>query len=256
MKRERLGFRGKLEAKAAADVLPGTFSGYGAIFNESHPTSSWQLPPDWTDTIKPGAFQAALEEDKANGVMPAMCLQHDVYDLPIGKWLSMTEDARGLLSEGIVATDTTMGGDVYKLMKMGALDGLSIGFIVNRFELDQKAKQRAILEVDLLETSIVTIPAIDTARVTDVKAARVVTEALSSPRSFEKLLQRELGLSRSMAQRLMADGYKAMLVQRDADEDPEPALRDAGGDGGKNDEEKELAKAMEALAAQLRSLAA
>jgi hypothetical protein len=52
--------RGRLELKKAEAGAQedGTLTGLGALFNETHPTSSWQLmwDGDWMDTIAKGAF--------------------------------------------------------------------------------------------------------------------------------------------------------------------------------------------------------
>ena len=77
---------GRLEVKKMAPgAADGAFSGYGALFDELHPTSSWQVPSDWMDTVKPGAFTRTLAEHAARGTRPAMLFQHDMDD-PIGVW--------------------------------------------------------------------------------------------------------------------------------------------------------------------------
>ena len=182
----------------------GLFSGHGAVFDDTHPTSSWRLPPGWTDTLRAGAFKKTLAEHKKLGTLPAMLLQHSSYDLPVGTWVQAEEDDQGLKLSGKLATKTATGRDVYELLKIGALTGLSIGFTPVKVKLDEKTMVREILEVDLHEVSIVTIPGIAAARVTDVKSA------LRDPRSFERQLRDVLGLTQSEAKKLMAEGYKAV----------------------------------------------
>jgi hypothetical protein len=58
----------------------------------------------------------------------------------------------------------------YGLLKMGALDGLSIGFATKVAEYDDKAGTRKLLEIDLWEVSPVSFPANEDARVDSVKA--------------------------------------------------------------------------------------
>ncbi len=189
----------------------GLFSGHGAVFDDSHPTSSWRLPPDYTDTIKAGAFKKTLAEHKKLGTMPAMLLQHSSFDLPVGAWVQCEEDAEGLAVSGKLATKTTTGSDVYELLKIGALTGLSIGFAPTKVKVDEKARVREILEVDLFEVSIVTIPGIAQARVSDVKRA----SAAATPRHLEAAL-RDAGLSRAEAKALLAGGLSAVAELRDA----------------------------------------
>jgi len=196
----------------------GLFSGHGAVFEDSHPTSSWRLPPDWTDTLKAGAFKKTLAEHKKLGTMPAMLLQHSSYGLPVGTWLQAEEDDAGLKVSGKLATKTATGADVYELLKIGALTGLSIGFTPTKVKLDEKTKVREILEVELHEVSIVTIPGIAAARVTDVKRA---PGAPLTPRNLEAAL-RDAGLSRSEAKALIAGGLNAVAELRDAAPDGEP----------------------------------
>lgn len=212
---ERLGRVGRYEVKKGADgqATQGLFSGHGALFADVHPTSSWQLMYDgeWNDQIAPGAFVDSLAAHKARGTMPAMCLNHNWGDLPIGSWLSAGEDAEGLALDGQLATKTQVASDVYELMKLGSLTGLSIGFLVTKSELDEKQKLRTITSVDLLEVSVVTIPAIAGARVEDVKSR--------NPRNIRHLeeILRDAGLSHSEAKALLADGFKGLVPPRDVD---------------------------------------
>jgi HK97 family phage prohead protease len=161
---ERYAAREVFEMKSAAGV-DGTFSGYGALFGDehAHPTSAWQLTSDWIDVLEKGCFERTLTEHKSRGTLPACCLQHDLL-APIGAFREVVEDYRGLYVEGELATKTVKGSETWELAKIGGLNGLSIGFIVTKAELDQATKTRTITSLDLLEISFVTIPAIAEAR--------------------------------------------------------------------------------------------
>lgn len=207
---------GGIEIKLAGGAMPdGVFSGYGAIFDEPHQTSSWQVPSDWSDVVKPGAFERTLAEHAARGTRPAMLLQHDMGE-PIGVWTSTVEDARGLAVEGQLTIEVADVADTYKLMKSGAIPGLSIGFSVANAALNEKTRTREILEVDLYEISAVTIPAISGAQIEDVKSA-VFERDPRNIRELESIL-RDAGLTRSEAKALCAEGFKALSGQRDADD--------------------------------------
>ena len=169
-KMERLTSRGLLEVKRAGGLQAGHFRGYASKFGEAHETSSYQLPPGWNDVLAEGAFASTLSEHRNRNTRPVMLLQHDLSGLPIGKWTEVREDHRGLYVEGELAVGTSRGAEVNELLRMGAMDGLSIGFRVTKQSLDQKARLRTIQAVDLFEISPVTIPADPGARIQDVGA--------------------------------------------------------------------------------------
>ncbi len=210
-------------AVAAVGDLLGKITGNGAVFDEVHGTSSYSLPMDWNDTIRPGAFSRTLADHRKRGIMPAMLLQHDTMSLPIGVWTRAEESGDGLALEGQLAVATPRGAEVYELMKMGAMTGLSIGFSVVKARTDDKQKLREIVEIDLHEVSPVTFPGIDSARITDVKGA----DPALLKRKIEAAL-RDVGLSAKEAKAFIADGFEA-LAQRDVaaggDDEVSAALR-------------------------------
>jgi hypothetical protein len=220
--RKRLGR--PFTVKAVDDQ--GVFEGHGAVFDELHPTSSWRLSDDWQDLILPGSLSATLAEHRRVGSLPPMLYMHERGNV-IGAWREMAEDDDGLRVKGQVALSAKAPSDVtfYDLLKMGALTGMSIGFWVTKAELDEKKKIRSIEEVELGELSIVDVPGIASARITDVKTANPI----QLKRRIEEAL-RDAGLSRSEAKAFIADGFEAL---RDAAPDDEgPAARDAtSGDG-------------------------
>lgn len=193
------------------DDAAGKITGHGAVFDDPHGTSSYALPMDFLDIIRPGAFKKTLADHKRRGIMPAMLLQHSRWELPIGAWTSAVEDEDGLAVEGQLATKTQRGAEVYELAKVGAITGLSIGFRPVKFKVDEKAKTREITEIELLEISPVVFPGIDSARITDVKSA----DPAQMKRRIEEAL-RDAGLSRTEAKAIVADGFKALGL-RDAD---------------------------------------
>jgi HK97 family phage prohead protease len=91
---------------------------------------------------------------------------------PIGIWQSIREDGNGLHVEGRLALRTQKGGEAYELLKLGALTGLSIGYRVVASQIDAKRKARILTDVDLFEISLVTFPANEAARVSEVKVGR------------------------------------------------------------------------------------
>ena len=192
----------------SVDEEKGTIAGYGSVFGVE----------DWySDIVMPGAFKRTLKERG----LPKMLWQHSSRE-PLGIWTEAREDEKGLWLEGQLAMKTQRGQDAYELLKMGALDGLSIGFSTKVAEYDDKKHIRKLLDVELFEVSPVTFPANEEALVEEVRAV------LDNPKNFERQLRDALGLTRDQAKALMAGGWKAL--SRDAEEaDREQVpLRDAG----------------------------
>lgn len=131
----------------------GVFTGYASLFNEVDQSR---------DVVMPGAFAASLAARGAGGVK---CLyQHDASE-PIGVWLELKEDQRGLKVTGRLLADVTKARDVFALVKAGALDGLSIGFRAAEAARDTKNRLRRLRRIDLWEISIVTFPLLAGARI-------------------------------------------------------------------------------------------
>lgn len=166
--------------------------GYGAVFGNIDSTG---------DIITQGAFAESLSRR-----MPKMLYQHWSEKL-IGRWDEAHEDSRGLYLKGTLAK-TVLADEAYELLKMGALDGMSIGYSANDYEHDDKGV-RTLKKVELWEVSLVTFPANTQARVTGVKGH-------NNEREFEGFL-RDAGYSREAAKIITARGFKALSGQRDAE---------------------------------------
>ena len=162
----------------------GTVEGYGSVFG---------VRDNYDDVIAKGAFVQSLKGHKAAGTMPAMLWQHDA-DKPIGVWTEMVEDEKGLRIKGQLAMETVKGKEAHALLKMGALNGLSIGFMSKEWAYDRETEVRTLTAIDLWEVSLVTFPANEKARVTNVKSA----DELQAPKDAEKVL-RDAGFSKSDA---------------------------------------------------------
>lgn len=138
----------------------GTFSGYGSVFN---------VKDSYDEIVAPGSFTASLAAQKAIGRLPAMLWQHRSAE-PLGVYTSMEEDAVGLRVEGQIALSTVRGAEAHALLKMGAISGLSIGFIPREDSFDRVTGIKTLKRVDLMEISLVTFPANDAARVSGIKS--------------------------------------------------------------------------------------
>jgi len=212
----------RLEIKLASDEVDsktGEFSGYGAVFGNVDSSG---------DVIAKGAFRRTLKEWDGRGKYPPMLLQHGgmfgaAADdmLPVGQWVTMEENGKGLKVTGrLFAMQTERGQYLYEGLKSGVLDGLSIGYRAKEFVLGTKPTEprRTLTDVELVELSIVTFPANPLARVSAVKSALTTQDI----RDLEADL-REKGLSRTDAVKAVA-GFRGWL-QRDAG-DSEKALRE------------------------------
>ncbi len=171
-----------LQIKATGD--DGTVEGYGSVFG---------VRDNYDDVIAKGAFSGSLKDHKTAGTMPAMLWQHDA-DKPIGVWTEMVEDEKGLRIKGQLAMETVKGKEAHALLKMGAINGLSIGFMSKQWAYDRETEVRTLTEIDLWEVSLVTFPANEKARVTNVKSA----DEMATPKDAEKAL-RDAGFSKSDA---------------------------------------------------------
>ncbi len=106
------------------------------------------------DVVVPGAFDTCLRVRPPQEIK--MLYQHDVTQ-PIGVWQMLKTDNRGLWVEGKIVEETRLGYDTAKLINATAIDGLSIGFRAIRAGRD-KGHRRKLIEIDLLEISLVTFP--------------------------------------------------------------------------------------------------
>jgi uncharacterized protein len=92
----------KLQTKFAAAELTGveadgTFAGYASLFGESDLNR---------DVVMQGAFSKSIAKRGPAGIR--MLFQHDPA-APIGVWLDVREDARGLFVRGRLMTEVRRG---------------------------------------------------------------------------------------------------------------------------------------------------
>src|SRR4051795_401908 len=141
----------------------GTVEGYASLFGEIDAAR---------DMVMPGAFSRTL---KSRGVRRVpMLFQHDPAE-PVGVWLELAEDFRGLRARGKLIPEVARARELFALVKSGAVDGLSIGFRTVKGRVDPATRVRRIIDLDLWEISIVTFPLLAGTRV------RAVEGSVSSP---------------------------------------------------------------------------
>jgi len=191
------------ESEIKAENNKGIFTGYGSIFGNED---------QGNDIMQKGAFTKSLVNRPVSKVK--MLYQHKT-DEPIGVFTDMYEDSKGLFVKGQLAMGTQKGREAYELLKMGALDGMSIGFRADPEKQgynENKRGVRTLKEVDLMEISLVTFPMNESALIETVKGNA------KNIREWEKILREAGGLSRTEA-KIGAKALSESLSQRDAGDD-------------------------------------
>jgi HK97 family phage prohead protease len=183
------------------DGVEGRFTGYASV---------WGRVDSYGDTVVKGAFERTMEDRKR---MPLMLYQHDSSQV-IGKWLNFEEDDYGFRAEGELTRDHSIADDVRASMRHGAIDGLSIGF--RMFDDGSEKNEdggRILKDIDLVEVSVVSMPAETEARIFEV---REEIEMIESIRDIEAFARRA-GFSRNDAKRLVSS-FRS-VYQREADDE-------------------------------------
>jgi HK97 family phage prohead protease len=178
-----------------------TISGYGSIFGNEDKGG---------DVVMPGAFKACIAE----GRKPKMLWNHDPAQ-PIGAWDEMSEDERGLRMKGRISRKGK-AGEIADLIEMGGIEGLSIGYRTQEYEMDAEKGVRKLTKLDLWETSVVTFPMNEMAGIYAAKAEDITQRDIE--RAFKNM-----GHSNRMAKAMAGGAWKARAeVLRDADDTPDP----------------------------------
>lgn len=204
-----------MDADAAAR---GEFMGYASTFGNVDLGG---------DIVERGAFAGTLAKKKAADI--PMLWGHDMRAPPIGKWLELREDDRGLVARGQLILDVAKARDVHALMKEGALKGMSIGYMVppGGAEFDRTRSARRLKTVDLFEVSVVTMPMNTRAQVQRVKASEMSDDDLKNEIEAALTMRGAGLLSRAEARAVIRGGLTALKAMRGAGEtgsDPTEAL--------------------------------
>lgn len=201
-----------IEIKAVNE--DGLFSGYASVFEEID---------SYRDIVKRGAFEKTLAESESKGRAVPILWQHDAAK-PIGVYTELKEDEHGLYVEGQLNMDVQQAREALSLLRQKALSGISIGYNSVRYDTDVKSGVRRLYELKLYEASLVTFPACDGARVTDVKTILADGQLPSLP-EFEDFLC-EAGFSRSQAKAIAGNGL-TKLIRREVGSEDDDAISKA-----------------------------
>lgn len=159
----------RIEVKAAITVNEeGTITGTAWPFGTADMVG---------DEIMRGAFAKALAP------LPMLAF-HDQRD-SIGVWDEITESDDGLHVKGrLLVNDVARAREVRALIREKAIGGLSIGFTTKK-AAPRQGGGRTITDLELLEISVVAVPAHPGARITSAKAAEAgkdtMTEQTTAP---------------------------------------------------------------------------
>lgn len=186
----------------------GVFTGYGSVFD---------TVDQGGEVVARGAFTDSLLSTAAKNRKIPILWQHRPGE-PIGVYDKITEDKHGLLMEGrLMVDDVQRSKEAHALMKAGAVTGLSIGYIVRDDAYNNKTEIRTLKRLDLMETSVVTFPMHDDARVGVVKAFNQLIKSGNLPplSDFEDFL-REAGFSKTQASIIAGRGLKELLSRSES----------------------------------------
>jgi HK97 family phage prohead protease len=221
----------------AAEGEPGAIEGYLSVFG---------VRDSYNEIVMPGAFANSLARHKREGTYPLLLWQHDPYE-PIGVWEDLADDGKGLYAKGrlLVGQNVPVADKAYSLLKAEAMWGQSIGYREVDVHPAKDGEARKLVELDLMEGSVVSFPANRSAFVESVKGedgqqavdrwkrfeelARTFRDGEPMPsKEFEALL-REAGFPKSVAVQIASHGYVKAIRSESGGEEALSAVERAIG---------------------------
>lgn len=146
------------QIKALEELLDYQFEGYLSTYGNVDRDG---------DVMVKGCFDASL---KQKSIVPLLW-NHNQNSV-IGK-LELSSNEKGLAAKGYLNLKDEKAQNILDLLKMGALDSMSVGFIVHDHQPVQKDRPFGgwnITKAEVYEGSIVTVPANDQAVIQNVKS--------------------------------------------------------------------------------------
>lgn len=144
----------KFEKVSDQGIISGFISKYGEI-------------DSYGSTTVKGCFAEAIARVEAGEVIPVLW-QHDPHE-PIGKFKSIRETDEGPYAEIELDLNVARAKEAFSLVKNDVISGLSIGGIIDDYDYDDSDVLQ-IKSFSLWETSVVTFPACESARIDDFRA--------------------------------------------------------------------------------------
>lgn len=143
-----------------------------------------------------GCFVKSISEHEANGTRPKMLWSHNPRELPVGTWVKMIEDEKGLRMTGKLSK-TTMGRDIETLAKDMALDSFSIGYEEIESKWNSAEGCNDVFEYKIHEVSWVNFACNEPSKLESIKQ-KMASKEMPTKRDLQKFLQ-EYGMSKSEA---------------------------------------------------------
>lgn len=189
-----------VEFKAEAE---GVITAYAAVFDTTD---------SYGDVIQKGAFAKTIAERKDR---IKVLFNHDGWSrLPIGKPLTMEEDAYGLLT-ATKMSQTQQAQDIYTLAKEGIINELSIGYYALKAQYTEDGSSdraagiwRRLTEVKLIEYSFLSVPpANEGAVITGIKSEQDLEREIKRWKAIT-----ELNLATKAGRAISAANAKKILA--------------------------------------------
>lgn len=153
-----VSFQGRLECRDAQEDSPRIISGYAAVFNQVAQIGRWYR---YKEQIASGAFEGC-NYDKC-----VACFNHNTDNI-LARYssgtLKLSVDEVGLRFEFEVP-NTTVGNDMYELVKRGDISQCSFAFVVaeETWKYDEQNDENDLRTIEkiaeLWDVSLVTYPA-------------------------------------------------------------------------------------------------
>lgn len=130
------------------------------------------------DIIDASAWEKGVTNYRKN---PVLLYQHD-HSKPIGKVTSISIDSKGLQIQAVISKAAEDLYKVISLVKDGVLKSFSVGFLVKEAKYDRALDATRILGVDLLEISVVSVPA-------NQSSLFSIRKSFDKPEEFDQFLK-------------------------------------------------------------------
>jgi len=190
--------------KFANGGAQGVFEGYASVFG---------VVDGDGDIIEPGAFAQAL---KTQTRPVAMFFNHRRNEIPVGKWLDLSEDSKGLYVRGELTPGNPQSEALKAAMIHGTVGGMSVGFSAAKQDVTAIATGYSFKSATrLTEISVCTFPANESATVSTLKSM----ETIDSIRDAGNWLRDSAGLSKSEAQAFIARIKSAVRSESEGGDD-------------------------------------